>query len=1507
MTPAAKTALSTTIRALRERLLADLHAATETAYRLAIRVQDAGLDEAARARRRRLEDWIAEQRRAQPDGKSARGVEDFRREAEKQAAYTLLNRLVMLRLLEAPGPDGSAHEKPLRAPAVLTGGWESRAYLDFRQLAPALARGDDTEGYAFLLRLIFEDLATELPGLYGPAGVADLIPVPAATLRQVVEALDRPELAPCWRDDMTLGWVYQYWNDPEREALDAKLHGGGKLAAHEIASKTQMFTERYMVDWLLQNSLGALWLAICHKNGWTPEVASDGTLARLEERRVAWRAKRESGEVALTELMPLHTETERRWAYYVSQPIPEDAIERAPASLRDLRLLDPAVGSGHFLVGALDLLFALYREEAGHRGLTEHPDWADRAILEHILAHNLHGIDLDPRAVQIAAAALWLKACRLAPGVRIERLNLVASNLRLASLPDDDPALLELRREVERAIGFPAALTDTLVQALRGADHWGSLLRVDRAVEEALDRHDAALGQRLPAQGDLFAGFEPSRRAPMDREEARATLHERLERFLAQHTNGDDLGLRLRGEQLAAGVRFMRMLEAGSYDLVVANPPYQGTAKLADARWVERHYPLGKADLYAAFLLRGLELTREGGVSAMLTMRNWMFIKQYAGLRAHLLERFDLRALGDFDRGAFEDVPDEVVSVAASIFRKGPPCGESVAICPTPRDDSSRDGQRTSRKRAATLCQVGRHDFDPSALQVVPEWSLVYWWSIGKLSKYSKLPKIADICPAKAGLQTANDTRFLRKPWELLTKATQTNGGWAAYTKGAEGRQWIEPLSFLIRWFQNGLDIKIAEINGKQAARPQNEHLFFKRGIAINTAGSAFGARLHRYLGIFGDKGRSLFPQDFETVLCVLNSSEFRADMQSLNPTIDFTVGDVNRLPLFPIANADTIFATIEHAFTEHESHREPSVEFKHPGPSPWRHAQDWAQLAVDRPEGAPLPPYEPESDPEPPTDHLSFALGVVLGRFGGGSDLGGEGILDPLTADLAHALPDGLCFLDGTLDGEDRRDSLGHPAAAPLHAAWESHGTAIGTRRRSLREWLALDCFKDVHRPMYENRPIHWPLSSANRVFVAWVNIHRFTERTLRLLLADHLYPTLTRFDGALADLRAARDGADPKAARTAERQLASSLKARDELADFIAAVEQCADRGPPPTDAKCPARERDARYDPDLDDGVMINAAALWPLLDPQWKDPKKWWKELATARDKKDYDWSHLAMRYWPERVDRKCRTDPSLGVAHGCFWRYHPARAWAWELRLQDEIAPDFRIEESPYRPGGQDLEDPGDAPHRTAFLREHPEDALLIVEKEAERRMGRGDKRKAVPELTILESGLWSARPAPIWAMELRLSGRQEAHFRLRAPDEPTARAEFLRDCPEPALAAIEREAERRMRSGGKRRPIPEFPILEPGLWTARPARVWAMELRLAEKQEADFRLNAPDEPTARAEFEAANPGLVQERWAFLADLARRGGFLQSIDDQGQDDSAASDLGEDEAEEEEVAP
>jgi hypothetical protein len=291
----------------------------------------------------------------------------------------------------------------------------------------------------------------------------------------------------------------------------------------------------------LQNSLGLMWLTLCKKNGWTPEVEANGTLQRLEERRIEWRAKRASGEVSLTALMQLESEEERRWAYFLpDQEIPDEAVELAPDSIREWKILDPAVGSGHFLVVALGLLLALFQEEARHRGQQGSPEWSQRAIVEHLLAHTLHGIDIDPRAVQIAAASLWLKGKSLCPEMEPEQLNLVAPNLRLADLPDDDPALVELRSDIETETGISGEFTSQILQALQGADHLGSLLKIDQAVDSAIDQQERRLkAQRArvqQVQPNLF-GAGPPVQEEMDfsAAEARADVQELLEQFLSRH------------------------------------------------------------------------------------------------------------------------------------------------------------------------------------------------------------------------------------------------------------------------------------------------------------------------------------------------------------------------------------------------------------------------------------------------------------------------------------------------------------------------------------------------------------------------------------------------------------------------------------------------------------------------------------------------------------------------------------------------------------------------------------------------------------------------------------------------------------------------------------------------------------------------------------------------------------------------------------------------------------
>ena len=385
-------------------------------------------------------------------------------------------------------------------------------------------------------------------------------------------------------------------------------------------------------------------------------------------------------------------------------------------------------------------------------------------------------------------------------------------------------------------------------------------------------------------------------------------------------------------------------------------------------------------------------------------------------------------------------------------------------------------------------------------------------------------------------------------------------------------------------------------------------------------------------------------------------------------------------------------------------------------GASPWRYAQGWAQLAVDRAEGEPLPPYEPELEPPDPIAYVSFAIGVALGRFGAN----GEGILNEAPAD---ALPAGILYLTGD---EVLSDSLKHPAAQRIVEAWKEHSAVIlPGKRQSLSEWLKKDFFK-YHLGVYENRPIYFPLASSQKSFVAFVSIHRWTDSTLQDLLALHLTPALRQLAGEIADLNKDRASSDKSKSSAAEKQFTRSKRLHDELADFIASVTECAALGAPPTDASCPPRAQDAKFRMDLDDGVMINSAALWPLLEPLWPKPKAWWKELCQAKGRKDYDWSHLARCYFPARVDEKCRQDPSLGVAHGCFWKYHPAKAYAWELRLQHEIKPTFTIDE------------PDSDACRTRFLAEHADEAAAIREKEQIRR-DRAEKKKLQAEEDAPES------------------------------------------------------------------------------------------------------------------------------------------------------------------------
>jgi hypothetical protein len=760
-----------------------------------------------------------------------------------------------------------------------------------------------------------------------------------------------------------------------------------------------------------------------------------------------------------------------------------------------------------------------------------------------------------------------------------------------------------------------------------------------------------------------------------------------------------------------------------------------------------------------------------------------MFLGQFEELRKDMLHGHDVRVLGDMDRGAFEDIVDEVVATTISVVRAGISAHSGVVVAqPTPLDDKSRDAGRTARKRAGLLAGVGRFEFDSAAFRVVEGEPVVYWWTAEFLSRYASVPKLNEVSPGRKGLCTGDDGRFIRAVWEIagiyMPSAWQTastepaRGGafrWTPSINGGKGLVWIEPLREVVAWSAGGTELNNFVSAGVAVRNPQ---YYWRHGVAFAMIGNGFNARIHRFPSIFGNMGSSVFPERVSKALCLMNTAISRKIMESVNPGVHFEVGDVNRLPLFPIESADQIFSTIEDAFTTHESHRETSVEYRHPGPSPWRYAQAWAQLAVDRPAGDPLPDYTPDFDAPPAVDFVSYALGVALGRF----HADGHGLLDanatpcrirppgstqpapPTSPSAQPRLPHGILYLSAT----GHPDALHDPASAPLLTAWADHGPAISPNT-DLNTWLRKRFFADDHRQRYDNRPIYLPLSSRDRSFVAYVSIHRWAPDTLQALLAEHLLPEKRALEGLIADLYDARTSTDRATRTDAERRHEQTQRWREELDDFIAKVQQLAERGPPQPDPQTPAREQDAPFAMDLDDGVMVNAAALWSLLEPQgWKDPKKWYKELAKA----EYDWAHLAARYWPKRVEKKCREEPSHAVAHGCFWRFHPARAFAWELRLQDELGAEFKLDEA----NSDGL--------RTAFQRDQPADALAAVEKEAERRLRnlrKDNKAATLAELALPLGELWQIAPALVLASEVKLRKKCGPAFRIAEPGHEDVR------------------------------------------------------------------------------------------------------------------------------------
>jgi hypothetical protein len=530
----------------------------------------------------------------------AEAVADYVRDA----AFTTLNRFVALKLIEA---------RNLLQECV-SRGEQSSGYAEFCGLAPGVALMPGDAGYRLYLESLFDELSTEIKVLFDRRDPASVLWPRRQAFESLIDVLNAPDLVGVWADDETIGWVYQYFNGAEerkrmREASQAPRN------SRELAVRNQFFTPRYVVQFLVDNTLGRTWL----------EMQGDGT--RLADR-----------------------------CEYLVRPIDDEPRPRPRKDPRDLRILDPACGSGHFLLYSFDLLLDIYEEAWGDASMppsdltarTLREDYPDLAVLRQtvpalIVEHNLYGVDIDARCAQIAALALWLRAQRAYQELglpadsrpRIRQTHIVVAE----PMPEDPGLAVAFSNELEKP--FLRTLFDRMIQEMHLAGELGTLVQVEESLADDIRR---ARRQFLAEQPTLFPDLRPKlERGQHDLsgitdeavfQDAEEKILEALRRF-AQSAGGASTRRRLFAGDAAQGVALIDLVRT-RFDVVLMNPPF-GAASLAAKKEFEKAYPRTKNDIYAAFVERGIQLLHPGGLLGAITSRTGFFLSSFQKWREEIL------------------------------------------------------------------------------------------------------------------------------------------------------------------------------------------------------------------------------------------------------------------------------------------------------------------------------------------------------------------------------------------------------------------------------------------------------------------------------------------------------------------------------------------------------------------------------------------------------------------------------------------------------------------------------------------------------------------------------------------------------------------------------------------------------------------------------------------------------------------------------------------------------
>ena len=735
----------------------------------------------------------------------------------EEAAYTWFNRFVALRFMEVNGylpskvrvfTDENGSFKPEIMKQAMTVEIDG---LDRSRVLTLLDAQANEELYKYLLITQCNALNAGLPYMFEKIANPTELLFPANLLRpdsvlgQMVDAIPEED----WTDQVQIiGWLYQYYISEKHEEVIDPLHGKA-VKKEDIPAATQLFTTDWVVRYILDNSLGRYWIE------------------RHPESRLAEK------------LSFLVTPKSGRFELVDENIRPEE-----------LKVLDPCVGSGHFLSYAFDVLMEIYRENG----------WSDRDAAKSIIENNLFGLDIDDRAAQLAYFAVMMKARKYN-----RRIISADTSPHIMAMQDSVGISDELIKYVSKNDKSIQNDLVTLRTVFANAKEYGSIISVPK-----IDYR--SLYMRIGEIKDTFA-----------------------ENFMDMSLQAEAL------DKIPPLIKQAEIL-SGKYNVVVTNPPYLNRYSSELKSFVCAHYEAYKGDLFSVFMFRNFAFCKSGGYSGLMTPNVWMFIKTYENLRNYIINEKSIVSLIQMAKGAF--FKEATVDICAFVLKNAKEKTRGLYLrLEDFKGDMEVQRQKVLEALADKNCGYF-YEADRSNFSKIPGSPVAYWVSDHVFCAFDST-LLKDIASTKQGFKTGDNDRFLRLWFEVSTAKARlyTNNGqkWAPCTKGGEFRRWYGNLEYVVNWDNDGYLIKnFYDAKGKLRSRPQNLQINFKPAISWSSISSSkIHFRLYDEKMMYESKGPVLTsPTDnFLYILAYVNSKVYQSFIDIVAPTLDYSEGSVLKAP----------------------------------------------------------------------------------------------------------------------------------------------------------------------------------------------------------------------------------------------------------------------------------------------------------------------------------------------------------------------------------------------------------------------------------------------------------------------------------------------------------------------------------------------------------------------------------------------------------------------------------